>query len=151
MTAQNTAVSFINAKGLSTAWDSSQTTLSAAFYTISPNSPIGSAGAHFNAIANPTIAQAAITYLCMVPTGLISRGFYYGISPNTAGWANPPNVTVPLYGTASGQFPGGFEIGVSGDPAGRQILLRSCWVALGAAPKVAFNDLTSVQNIRDEW
>jgi type II secretory pathway pseudopilin PulG len=150
-TEQNTAVSCILSKGLTIAYDSTQQAVTNAFYTISYNTPVGSSPAAFASIGSPTIAQAAVTYLCQVPTGIISRGFFYGISPNTASWNQAPSVTVPLYATAAAPFPGGFEVGLSGDPSGRQVLLRSCWVGLGAAPKVAYNDLTSVQSIRDDW
>jgi type II secretory pathway pseudopilin PulG len=149
-TLQNNAVSFIVKKGYTTAWDSSQQAVTQAFYTLSYFSPPGSSPAGFTQITSPHILQAAVTYLCQVPSGILSRGFAYGISPNSSGWKNAP-VSVPKYATASGQFPGGFEVGISGPPGGRQILIHSVWVAKGASPRFVFNDLNSIESIRDQW
>lgn len=162
--AQNLAVSFIMAQGVSDALDVSQEALTQALYTIGFNTPVNSSSANFTAItsgitipqASATVLGAAftvpVTYLCQVMSGIVSRGFGYGISPNTANWANAPSADpVPIYATASGLFPGGFEVQLIGPPAGRQVMIRSSWVAKGAAPKIAFNALTSIQTIKDNW
>jgi type II secretory pathway pseudopilin PulG len=164
--AQNNAVSFILSQGLTYAWDSSQEAVTSAFYKITFSNPVNSAPASFVPLTAVTITQASVsfstgsaagtfiqppTYLTQVSQGMMSSGFSYGISPNTSGWKDAPPVAVPQYAAASGSFPGGFEVVVGGTPAGRRVLLRSCWVAKGGAPKVIYNDLTSIETVKDNW
>ena len=161
--AQDLAVSYILAAGITTAVDPSADSVTAAFYTMSFGTPVGTSSAGFATIGSPTVTQAGVTnavvtctapatYLCQVPAGIVSRGFSYGISPNTSGWADaPPASPVPLYATASGLFPGGFEVAMAGPPGAREVLIRCGWVAKGAAPKIAYNNLTTVQTIKDNW
>jgi type II secretory pathway pseudopilin PulG len=130
------------------AWDPTQAdpnsyALESAFYTLS--------GGNLNPAAWPVaIQEGHVTYLTHVSSGLLSNGFFYGVSPNSSLWSGVP-ATVPEYAAASGSFPGGFEVGISGNAAGVQVMLRSLLVAQGASPKVVWNDQTMVDNVRDVW
>jgi type II secretory pathway pseudopilin PulG len=130
------------------AWDPTQAdpnsyATESAFYTLS--------GGNLNPAAWPVaIQEGYVTYLSYVSSGLLSNGFFYGISPNSSLWSNVP-ASVPEYATASGSFPGGFEVGISGNAAGVQVMLRSLLVAKGSAPEVVWNDQTMVDNVRDVW
>lgn len=147
---QNNAVSWVLSKGLTTVWDSDQQAATLAFFNMNYNVHVTSSPATFQQVTHPSITQASVTYLCKIPNGIISRGFSYGTSPNSAGWKNAP-IKVPIYGTASGLFPGGFEIGISGSATGRNILIRSVLAAKGAAPRAVGNDISIIQSIRDVW
>lgn len=100
------------------------------------------------------IAPYRYSYLTKTPygTGILSSGFLYGISPNSALWTQQTAAPakVPEYASASTTFPGGFEVGLSGTTAGREIMLRSVLVAKGAAPKVEVDDMNTVVEARDE-
>lgn len=103
-----------------------------------------------------TIAQYRATYLTRMAfgTGIFGgSGFFYGVSPNTSLWGSaggPPSVTVPRYATAANPFPGGFEVGLTGTSAGREVMLRSVLVAKGAVPRIAADDLNSIIEARDQ-
>ena len=132
------------------AWDpTASDPTSNAFYSLSAATSVASP-------INPgSIAEAVVTPLTRITSGILSQGFSYGIGPNEAMFADSP-ADVPQYavsGTsgAATQFPGGFEVGVSGNSAGRQVLIRSLLVAKGAAPRVSWNDQTMVHNMRDVW
>src|SRR5581483_10008686 len=75
------------------ALDTSQVVPSTAFYQLAngsyPASPV----------ANPVITQYTWTNLTRVSSGLLSNGFNYGISGNTANWGAAP-LKVPLFTTA---------------------------------------------------
>ncbi len=129
------------------AWDPTQyspapTSTTAGFYTFS------------GGVASPVwpvaIQEGYVTYLTHVSSGLLSNGFFYGISPNSSIWQGVPKA-VPEYANASGSFPGGFETGISGNAAGTEVMIRSLLVAQGAAPRVVWNDQTMVNNVRDVW
>ncbi len=116
-----------------------------AFYQLS------NATGSFTGIASPIIYQADWNYLTQTSTGVLSSGgFAYGISGNSSAWAAAPQ-TVPQFGTASGDFPGGFEVGYMGDTAGLQILTRSLLVGKGAAPRISWNDTTMIHNTKNVW
>jgi len=116
--------------------------LSAATSTASPVNPV-------------SITEAGVTALTRVSSGILSHGFQYGIAPNSGLFADCP-AAVPQYAVtgSSGSatlFPGGFEVGIAGNSAGRQVLTRCLLVAKGAAPRVVWNDQTMVHNVRDVW
>ena len=125
------------------AWDHTQNDPSLAFYKLS-------IGGTTTLLSPQTIVQSDWSYLTHISSGILGGGFKYGISGNTAGWKAAP-ATVPLYGTGTAPFPGGFEVGMTGTSSGVQILMRMLLVAEGASPRVVYNDMTSINNIRDIW
>jgi len=58
---------------------------------------------------------------------------------------------IPLYATADAEFPGGFEVGITGESGGRQIMVRKVLAAQGAFQKPRFSDLVTITNTRDIW
>jgi type II secretory pathway pseudopilin PulG len=150
-TLQTNICHWIASKGVTVGWDPSQTDPHQAFVTFGTTGAValfaGQAGAY-------TIPQEQVILLTRVTSGVLSTGFGYGICPNALGWKNAP-IVVPQYAptpTASTvQFPGGFEIGVGGVSEGRKILVRSAWVAQGGSPKIEYNDISMVNEIRDVW
>lgn len=134
-----------SAYGVTWAWDPTGSDPGQSFYTLSATTGL------------PTfkpwpvnIVEGNVTSLTRVSSGILSNGFFYGISPNSSGWSDAP-ATVPAYGVAAGSFPGGFEVGVAGSSTGREVMIRSLLVAQGAAPRVIWNDQSMVTNIRDVW
>ncbi|HJT23343.1 MAG TPA: prepilin-type N-terminal cleavage/methylation domain-containing protein [bacterium] len=99
-----------------------------------------------------SITQYRYTVFRTPGNGILSGGFWYGISPNSSLWTQQTAAPakVPLYASASSAFPGGFEVGLSGPNAGREVLLRSVLVAKGSAPKVEVDDMNTVVEARDE-
>ncbi len=132
---------------LSYGFDPTQTTPSTAFYTLS-------GGSSFIAVAPASITEGPVTVLSHIFTGVISSGFGYGVSPNSTLFPGDP-VTVPQFATAAtatgSYFPGGFEVGISGESEGMQVMVRQALVAQGAAPNIIWNNNVSVVNVRDTW
>ncbi len=124
------------------AWDPTATDPVTAFYMLS--------GGTANSVPPQALTEGYVTYLTRTTSGLLSNGFFYGVSPNSSLWSSVP-ATVPEYAAASSSFPGGFEVGMSGNAAGVEVMIRSLLVAKGAAPKVVWNDQTMVNNVRDVW
>jgi len=129
---------------IATAWDPSQVDPDLAFYDLHTDGT-------YTVTSPVVITESQALPLTRVTSGILSTGFGYGISPNTGSWVEAPPVRVPLYGTATGSFPGGFEVGISGTSAGRQVMTHFLLVAKGAAPRVAYNVSEMVHNIRDTW
>jgi hypothetical protein len=129
------------------AYDPTQTDPTVAFYTLS----FVTGG--FTQMNPPRIHQASWSHLTKAASGMLSAGFRYGISPNTATWRNAPpaEASVPQYAAASGNYPGGFEVGLIGSSAGVQVMTRCLLVSRGAIRQTIWNDLTMVHNARDAW
>jgi hypothetical protein len=91
--------------------------------------------------------------LTTITNGILSGGFEYGIACNSnqynAGWSSP--VPVPEYATVTGNFPGGFEVGIFGNPDAREVFIRIALVAQGAFPGLVYNDLSSLSTVWDAW
>jgi hypothetical protein len=133
-----------HAQAITMALDTSQVIPTSAFYQLTNGSyPVGAWG-------SPVIQQATWTNLTQISSGILCSGFSYGICGNTAAWTSAP-IKVPLYTTASGNFPGAFEVGMLGNGAGLQVMTRLGWVARGASPKIIYNDNTIVTNAKDVW
>jgi hypothetical protein len=130
-----------SAYALSLGYDPTQETFSSAFYNL--NASLSSATVN-------SITEAAVTVLTSGNSGILTGGFGYGVCPNSSVWGSAP-VSVPEFGVASGNFPGGFEVGISGTGAGKTVMLRQLLVAKGAAPKIIWNDQSFVTNVRDTW
>jgi prepilin-type N-terminal cleavage/methylation domain-containing protein len=135
------------AYSINLAWDHTSSDPTQAFYKVEDGQPNDGAS---NLIAAPVIQQADWNYLTHVSSGILSNGFKYGISCNSAQWGDCP-ATVPYFGVENDPFPGGFEVGISGNASGAQVLIRSLLVSKGYAPRVIYNDITSVNNVRDVW
>ena len=126
---------------LTNAWDPTQDDPNQAFYTLS------AAGAITGPTGTPTIPESDWSYMTHVTSGILSNGFSYGIAPNNPTWYGVPSV--PAYGAVSVAFPAGFEVGVTGNAEGRQVLIRSLLVAKGASPMIIHNDMTTINAVRD--
>ncbi|HVZ80147.1 MAG TPA: type II secretion system protein [bacterium] len=127
------------------AWDPAQSNPANAFYNLTTAGGFGVAGATIIAQSN------GCNYLTKTPSGILSGGFLYGICGNNSSWKDKPPPTVPIYATASGNYPGGFEVGIMGKGAGVQVLTRYLTVAKGNAPRIVWNDLTTIHNTKDVW
>lgn len=131
------------AAGINTCYQTDSTDYTLAFSSINAAGTITAVSAHRVNIAKNRV-------LSSVTTGIMGRGYSYGISPNTSVWSGA-QVTVPIYGTAASAFPGGFEVGIVGGANGRQVLVRSVAVAQGEKNALVFNDMIIVSSARDIW
>ncbi len=124
-------------------YDPTQTSIATAFYTLS--------GTNFVTTTPASIVEGPVTTLSHVFSGVLSRGFGYGVSPNTSLFPGDP-LTVPQFAaSATGGYPGGFEVGISGESEGMQVMIRQALLAQGAAPKIISNNQLTVVNVRDTW
>ena len=98
-----------------------------------------------------TIQKHDSVILTKLTTGIMGSGYMYGISPNAAAGDGSFKKTVPAYATASGQFPAGLEIGVTGSSSGRQVLIRSVMIAKGSVMKMMADEEVAVCSARDIW
>lgn len=150
---QGNILAMLKASGLTTAWDPTQTDPSQAFVTFGGAS-YGTASTGVTGV-NGTYTIPMETYynVTKVQPGILSTGFRYGISPNSANWKSAP-VQVPLFATGAGAFPSGFEVAAGSNSSGRQVMLRSVWVAEGAnggKVRAVYNDINMVDEIADNW
>jgi prepilin-type N-terminal cleavage/methylation domain-containing protein len=148
-TMQSNAISILRNQGITMAFNTSEP-LGSPFYAVSITT--GIPVTVLPPAPTATTLQAQWKNLTYVAGGVMSSGFKYGISSNSVTWQDAP-VPVPQFGaTVMGSpFPGGFEVGLGGTPAGREVMIRSVLTAKGAAPKVAHNDLVMSTNARDIW
>lgn len=124
------------------AYDPTESTAANAFFSLS--------GGAMNSIT-ANIVRADSTIVSQVSSGILTSGFFYGVCGNTAGWYLAPSAKVPLYAAASGNFPGGFEVGIVGSGAGMQVLTRMMLVAQGASPQAVWYDNSSISSVKDLW
>lgn len=149
LTAATTVSSFIYTtvtNGVTMAWDPTQTNPTTGFYKLTAGSVLPTTAL----TTVPNLNQTQYSQLIFVTSGALSRGFLWGVAPNTSLLPGSP-LTVPNYGTAAASFPGGFETVLDLSGAGEQMLIRSALVAQGATPRIEANDLTNITNIRDVW
>ena len=139
------AVTALNNMGVTVAVDPSQTTVGTAFYSVTV-----SGATVMPAIGSPTIQQFQWKNLTYVEGGVLTGGFQYGVACNKYQWGDLP-VVVPQFGVTNVSYPGGFEVGLAGTAAGREVLTRCVLAAKGAAPKVETNDIVVSTNARDVW
>lgn len=150
---QKRAVTALSNMGVTMAFDTSQTTLASAFHgvTVLPSTPVTIMPSLPLAPATGvTLFQQQWANLTQVQTGMLTNGFRYGIACNSAQWKDLP-VQVPQFGVTNVSYPGGFEVGLGGTAAGREVMIRSVLAAQGASPKVATNDLVVSTNAKDVW
>ncbi len=81
------------------------------------------------------------TYMDQMGMG---RVFRCAVAPNNSDWR------VPAFAQANGAFPGGFEVGIIGPPAARQVLVRITNVAQGAGGDVIGRNTQTIF-CRDVW
>jgi prepilin-type N-terminal cleavage/methylation domain-containing protein len=147
-TLQKQAVTALNSMGVTLAFDASQTVVGTAFYSVTV-----SGATVMPALGTPvTIQQFQWKNLTYVEGGVLtSGGFRYGIACNSYQWPDLTGVRIPQFGVTNVSYPGGFEVGLGGTPAGREVLVRSVLAAKGASPKVETNDIVISTNARDVW
>ncbi|MDD5687164.1 MAG: prepilin-type N-terminal cleavage/methylation domain-containing protein [Elusimicrobia bacterium] len=130
------------------AWNASEEVSSVAFWTLD-------GAGNMTPIVNPTykIPKFQCKVLTEMITGIMGSGYKYGISPNSSVptvWARAPKI-VPQYAIAAGNFPGGFEVVIVGNPGGRKVFLRSVLVAQGAMAGILGDDQLVLCSVRDLW
>ncbi len=146
----------IKAAGMTVAWDFTQSDPNQAFVAFG-TAAYGTNSTSVTALsAGYTIAMDTYNNVTVTRSGILTSGFRYGISPNTNNWKSCP-VQIPLYAAVAAPgtaFPNGFEVAASSNPTGRQIMIRSVWVAEGAngsRVRAVYNDLNMVDEISDNW
>jgi hypothetical protein len=146
-TLQSNLVKALYNAGFRYAWDSSQSATASAFYSLGSGGALTLAAAPA-LTANVTNASLASGAMIKLTTGILGSGYRYGVSPNTSGSFSLP-YAVPQFGTASGQFPSGFEIVAVGSSSARQILIRLVVAAQGAFKGNIANQQITVASARD--
>ncbi len=142
-TQRTNAAAALYARGLRYVWDTSSTNASAAFYSINAAGAITLQAAH-------TISMADSSAMIKPLVGQMSRGYKYGVSPNTdASFVIGRNV--PELGVASGDFPSGFEVVVVGPTSARNVMMRLVLVAQGAFKGIMSQEDMIVVTARDVW
>ncbi len=142
---QQNAIAALYAMGIKNAWDSTQTSENSAFFSFSSAGGITAAGSY-------TIPMYRFKVLTSMITGVVIGGFSYGVSSNSSKWTTPAcPKTIPEYGVASNNFPGGFEVAIAGSSSGRAVLIRSVLVAQGSMNMIVADDLENVSMARDVW
>lgn len=77
------------------------------------------------------MATKGFRFITNPQSSVLNGGFRYGIHPNTDTWSQAV-AKVPCYAAESGDFPGGFEVGVVGTTNGREVFIRQVLAAQGA-------------------
>ena len=143
----STVSALINA-GVNFCWAPSATSSTVAFSSFTRTSTdsgtIDSSPLH-------TIQRHDSTILTKLTTGIMGAGYMYGVSPNAAAGDGSFKKTVPAYAAASGNFPAGLEIGITGSSSGRQVLIRSVVIAKGSVMKMMADEEVIVCSARDIW
>ncbi|MCB4791768.1 MAG: prepilin-type N-terminal cleavage/methylation domain-containing protein [Elusimicrobia bacterium] len=137
----NTITALINQEVLY-AWDSSNTDPAASFYTL--------AGGAATLAAGHSIVKEQATDLTSIISGAMGSNYSYGYSPNSSSLTKPPK-TVPIYATASGDFPSGFEVAIVAQAAGRMVLIRSVLIAKESTHEIVGDELHNITCVRDLW
>ncbi|HRY29210.1 MAG TPA: prepilin-type N-terminal cleavage/methylation domain-containing protein [Elusimicrobiota bacterium] len=135
-------VKALNTANVLYAWDTSQTAVTSAFYTLS------SAGA-IAAASSQNIPKSSAKNMIVLLRGTTTGGFRYGISPNTDGLSTSD--VVPRFATASGEYPGGFEVMIVGANSARQIFIRLVQMAQGSFKGYITREQIVLSTTRDLW
>ena len=138
----NVAKALVNSKGISYCFNPSTGVATAAFYSIN-----GASGA-LTLQAAHTIAQSSSSEMIKFNTGLTLGGFRYGVAPDVTANVSHP---VPEFGTASGNFPSGFEIVAVGPNSARQVFVRMVMAAEGTFPGTMTSEQVLLTTVRDLW
>jgi len=143
----------MKSRGVSEGYDPTQTDPTLAFTNFG-SVAFGTSSPAFTSDPNYVVPMDVATNVTKCPSGILTSGFRYGISPNSNNWRSSP-VQVPLFApvtTVGVAFPNGFEVVTGGGAAGRQVMIRSVWVAEGAiTPRAVYNDVNMVDYARDVW
>jgi len=126
------------------AWDPSDTDVANAFYSLETGSytPTKQA-AHF-------IQQDEYSEMTRFATGIAWGGYRTGVCPNTS-ISFSPGITVPLYGTSSGNFPAGFEIVVAGPRSAHRVFIRLVLAAQGPSNLLLAYENPILISARNLW
>jgi len=144
---QKNMIKALYAMGIQYSFDSNQMDATQAFWQFDASGGISSSG-----MGSFTIPMSRYKLLTNIITGIIIGGYNYGVSSNSSLWTKPAcPKTIPLYGVASGKFPGGFEVAIAGSSSGRSVLMRSVLVAQGTMQGVVADDMQNVTMARDVW
>ncbi|NLO91816.1 MAG: hypothetical protein GX410_07490, partial [Elusimicrobia bacterium] len=147
-TKKPSTVSALMDKGIKFCWSPSATATNIAFSSFTRTG----SGTGILLVSYPhSIAREKSTALTTVTTGIMGGGYMYGISPNASAGDGTFKKTVPAYAAASGTFPAGLEVGISGSSAGRQVLIRSVVVAKGTVMKMIADEEVIICSARDIW
>ena len=137
----NTVIALRNS-GILYSWNPSASSATG-FFTLGGSGVITSSATH-------QIQRDKYKILTQMTTGIMGGGYRYGISPNSAGWGRAPKV-VPVYATASGNFPSGFEVVIVGSAGARKVLVRSVLVAQGSMKSILADERLIISSARDLW
>jgi hypothetical protein len=147
---RNAAVTALVSAGYTYAFDSSTGSVTAAFYTLTSGSPYISAAASHN-VVRATSGVDVPKKMIQIIRGISGSGSYiYSVSPNTGGSFTHPH-TVPEYGTASGNFPSGFETMVVGPAGNRRVFARLVMAARGSFKGIMAYEQVLLVAARDLW
>lgn len=142
----NTIIALRNS-GINYAWCSSATVATSAFYDLTVGGAMTASAGHMIPKGSASNAQQNMLQLVR---GVTTGGFRYSVSPNTSAIFNPKH-TVPVYGTASGNFPSGFEVLAVGASGTRHVFIRLVLAAQGSFKGFLSNDQTVLVTARDVW
>jgi len=125
------------------AWNPTATSPSSAFYSLNIAGTITAQSGHY-------IQQDAYKEMTRFARGVIWGKYRAGVSPNTGGSFNT-NHPVPEYATASGRFPGGFEIGIIGPRSAHRVFVRLVLVAQGTSNLLVAYENSVLNSARNLW
>ncbi len=144
LTQRNNAIAKLVTQGYTYAFNSSATAVNAGFYQLSGSSPWLTAVPAHNIVKNDSEKMFDLI------KGVTTGSFVYAVSPNTTPTFNHKYV-VPNYGTASGQFPSGFETMIVGSSGNRRVFARLVMAARGSFKgNLAYEQVLLVA-ARDLW
>lgn len=131
------------AHGYTYAFDASNSSVNSAFYQLT-----STGGLTLNATHN--IIKSSSEKMINLIRGVSLGSFIYSVSPNTGG-AFTHNCPVPIYATANGNFPSGFEVEVVGPASNRQVFARIVMAAKGSFKGFMAYEQNMLIAARDLW
>jgi len=141
----NTIAALVN-EGVSYCFASSMSDVALSFYNLTI-----SAGEGVKTLdAVHAISKNKHKVLTKITTGLMMGSYRYGIAPNTSDMGSVQH-PVPAYAVESGNFPSGFEIGISGLSAGREVLVRHVLMANTSVGSLLTYPMSIISSSRDIW
>jgi hypothetical protein len=148
-TLQANLVKDLKAAGYNYAWNTTQSSTTAAFYQLNADGSIPVLGA-------PTLPQSSAGSMLQIVTGALGSGYHYGVAPNTSATFKIP-YPVPVFCVSSpappctqtATFPSGFEIVIVGSSSARQVLMRLVVAAEGVFKGAIANQQMIVAIARD--
>ncbi len=135
------AVSALMNKGFLYACDLSTVTAAGAFYLLN------STGTLSPQIYHMIVRDSGGPIAAM---GNMTGSYSYGVSPNTGGTFTPKD-SVPKFATASGEFPSGFEVLVTGVSGSRQVVARLVMAASSGITRSVSYEQMIYATVHDVW